>query len=362
VYFLKRHFQILAVAAVLPIVAVASGCGSKDDSFAKVNGAVITKAEYMRALERAPVTVAQNVQMPAERMIIDQLIGKKVLAAEAGKLSVTPTEEEINRVYNIQKQLFDNAQPGKKYDEEMQKQGASPESIKDEIRGQLAEAAVLAKMLNLGDSEVKKFYEDHRDEFGLPARTQVRLILLDPASPKFAEAQKRLADKSVDFTKAAKELNVISGLKVTSGLQVFINSQIPPNLQAPITQAAEGVILGPLDWTQQPVGKIWVKVEKKLPQFSIPVEEALPLVRIRIVRERIASPENAKIRNDIMKLKLDAKFEPTDATYSPVWEATRQQALDAGLGQAPEAAAPPAGAAPAPAGAAPAGAPKAPGK
>jgi len=320
----------IAAATVL----LATGCGTKDN-WAKVNGVTITKAEYIQALERQTVAVPGGQPINAERFVIDQIIGNKIMLAEASKLNVMPSEKDVEGYFKLQKQLFEQQFPEKSYDTTLKEQGTTPEEIKSDMKVQLAEANVYAKRLNMGEDEVRKAYEQARNNVGLPARVQLRIILVAPNSPQYTEA-KAMLDAKKPFADVATKVNPPQ-LKANGGLmaQVTPISQIAPTFQGKVQQSPAGAIIGPVDFGvgQGQSAKAWVKIEKKLPAFTIPFEDAAPLVRRQLVQLKISQPENAKVKDELMKLKLDAKFEPSEASYTNVWDGVKKVATDAGVGK-----------------------------
>lgn len=353
----RNRLSLLGFAPLVVASLLTAGCTEKP--FAKVNGQVITKDEYIRALEQTMAVAGQNATVPAGRLVLEQVIGRKVILAEAAQLGVLPSDVDVNKAYRYQKEMLENGQPGKNFEEELQKQGTTADALKENLRSQLAEVAVLIKLLNLSDDKVKQFYSENQSEFGLPARVQLRLVLVGPGTPQFAQAQKQLADPKNFTEKTARELNILPALKVSGGLQVLSNQALPPAAAAKIQQAAPGQVIGPIDW-QLPNGaaKAWIKVEKKLPPYSIPLDDALPIARLRVIQQ-MQGTNDAKfnqVRNDIMKKKFSANFEASNTMYETMWSALKQNALDAGIGGDVKAPAPAAGAgtpAPAPSPAAP---------
>ncbi len=320
---------VLAAVAVLAV----SGCGEKP--FLKVNGQTISKDEYIAMLERVQIPTQNGAGLSAERLVLDQLVGNKVILAEAARMSVAPTESDINNAYNVRKKIFEQQQPGKSYEDELKKQGTTAEETKQDIKSQLAETAVYARRLNLGTDDVRKSYEENAARLGLPARTQVRLILLSPSAPQFAQAQKLLGEKK-PFDEVARQVNVLPALRAGGGLQTMADQNFPPTVLAKLKQTADNAFFGPVDWplpNNQPPAKAWVKVEKKLPAFKLSPDDAAPLIRQSLVQQRITQPQNLKIRDEVMKLKMDATFQSTDPSYELVWTALKEQAREAGIGQ-----------------------------
>lgn len=343
-----------AAAAAVSLGAMTGGCSSKDN-FAKVNGQAISRDEYIRALERQQVVVPGGQPTNAERFVLDKLVGDKVVLAEAARNNVLPTDEDVTRMYEVQKKLWEANYPGKEYEKTMSEQGGSPEDIKADLRSALAETAVFAKKLNVSEDEVRKAYQNAKGSFGLPARVQLRMIVVAPNSDNFNAVQSGLKENK-SFDELAKEYNVLPTLKANGGLmqQATPMQQVPPAWQAKVEQTADGKYFGPVDFgiaPNQPPVKAWVKVEKKLPALTLPYEDARNIVRRQLVQVKMADPKNANIRQELMKLKMDAKFEAGDKRYEGVWNTYKDAAKAAGLGVIPPGGAPAGGggaAAPAP--------------
>lgn len=346
------------LALCLPVI-VATGCTS-EKPFAVINGTTVTQNEYLRTLERQQVQVQGGQPTNAERVVIDQIIGNKVVLKEADKAGVTPTDDQIDNYYKLQQKLFEQQVPGKTYENTMKEAGTTPEEIKSDMKVQLAETALYAKKMNIGEDEVKKAFESQSGQVGLPARVQLRLILTNPGSPEFDQAKQQLASGK-DFNEVAKQINPPQ-LKATGGLvaQATPLATIAPKYQPQVQQLVEGKFFGPIDFQLapgQPQQKAWIKVERRLPAFNVPYESAAPLVRRALVQQKLQDPANQKVRDEILALKLQAQFQPTDPMHGGVWDAIKKTAQDAGIGKNSGPALP----GTTPAGAMPAGAPVAPG-
>lgn len=322
------------LSALAAVSVLAAGCGEKP--FAKVNGQVISKDEYISALEQTLAVAGPNgsVPVPAGRLVLEQLIGRKIILAEAAAQGVVPTDDDVNKAFLYRKDMLEQSQPEKTFEEELQKQGTTVEAFKENLRAELAEVAVLIKQLNIGNDKVTQYYNDHKDEFGLPARIQLRLILVGPNSPEFANAQKKLTDPKNFTEQSARELNILPQLKVTGGLQVLPTQSLPPTLRDKIQQSAPGTVIGPVDWPMQGGNaKAWVKVEKKLPQYNVPLDAAAPIARQRVVLQMQAAgdPKFDEVRKQIIKKKFDASVELSSPVQETIWKAVKQSAQDAGL-------------------------------
>jgi hypothetical protein len=344
----------LAGAAALAMLLL-SGCnagGAK--TFGKINGQIVTQDEYLHQLERQTVAVPGGQPTNAERVVLDQIISNRVIMAEASKNGSLPSDEDVTKMFDVQKKLFVAQFPGKSYDEAMKEQGTTPEEIKSDLRVQLAETGLYGKLLKLDESEVRSTYEKYRQAFGLPARVQMRVAVAQDKSPEYSKIAKDLA-AGKSFDAVAKESNPLP-MRGTGGLlpQALPVNKLDPAMQAKVTQTAEGKYFGPVDF-ERPGVKAWIKIEKKLPEYLIPFEDAAPLVRRQLVQLKLQDPANQAVKNDILQKKMQAKFESEDKGYEAVWAAVKDSANKAGIGQNVPA---PAGAAPTAGLAAPGGAPK----
>lgn len=322
----------LAGAAALAALLL-SGCntgGSK--TFAKINGQIVTEEEYLHQLERQTVQIPNGQPTNAERVVLDQIISNRVIMAEASKNSSLPSDEEVDKMFDVQQKLFVAQFPGKNYDEAMKEQGTAAAEIKSDLRVQLAETALYGKLLKLDEKEVRDTYEKFRAAFGLPARVQMRLAVAPDKSPAFTKiAQSLGAGKSFDAV--AKESNP-PAMRGTGGLlpQAVAVNTLAPEMQAKVSQTAEGKYFGPIDFQQKGL-KAWVKIEKRLPEYVIPFEDAAPLVRRQLVQLKLQDPKNQAVKNDILKKKMQAKFESENKSYEAVWAAVKDSATKAGIGE-----------------------------
>ncbi|MBC8143202.1 MAG: SurA N-terminal domain-containing protein [Armatimonadetes bacterium] len=324
-------FSFAATLIALPCFAQTPEETEMDSPvFAKINGVVVTQDEYIKQLERQTVNVPGGQPTNAERVVLDQLVSNIVIIAEAKRLGVAPTDAEVDKMFTIQKKLFAAQFPGKDYDTAMREQGTTPEEIKNDLRVQLAETALYVKLLKLSEAEVRSTYNENRTSFGLAARVQMRLIVAKGDSLDFRKVKAALASGQ-DFDSVAKRLNPPQ-MRGTGGL---LPQPVPVNtlteaMQSKVMRTPEGQYFGAVDFQQKGV-KAWIKIEKRLPEFKIPFEDAAPLVCRQMVQLKLSEPKNQAIRNSILQKKMAARFEAS-ATYQTVWDAVKEAAVKAGVG------------------------------
>ena len=149
------------------------------------------------------------------------------------------------------------------------------------------------------------------------------------------------------FEAAAKQLNIIPELTQTSGLRVLPNASIPKSVASKVEAAAEGTIIGPVDWVISPTQTFrgWIRVEKKIPAFSLPPDQEMAFVRLGLIQQKAMDPANVGLRTQILKQKGTISFDTgIKETANEIQAPLQATGAPAGM---------PAGAAPA--GAAPAG-------
>jgi hypothetical protein len=262
----------------------------------------------------------------------------------------------------LQKKLLEASQPGKSYEQELAKQGISAEELRADLKVEMAETNLYARKMNLGENEVRAEYDKNKANIGLPARVQARIIMLPPNTPQVAQVTEQLkAGKS--FEEVAKTINDPS-LLPTGGERVIFDAQMPPAVKTAVDKLKDGETLGPINWpiSQQPAmpgqppaasvsATVWVKAIKKMNAFSVDYADAAPILRRSLVRQKIMLPDNTAKRNEILRIKMDAKVEASDPGRLAVWENIKKTARDMGIGTDPKPApAPPGGAAAAPKG------------
>jgi parvulin-like peptidyl-prolyl isomerase len=232
--------------------------------------------------------------------------------------------------------LYEHQFPGKNYEVNLREQGISLEDVRNDLKAQLAETNLYIKRMNLNQNDIRDVYDKARGVVGIPERAQIRLVVVPAGSEEFKQAEKLLVAKT-DFAEVAKQVNPPQ-LRANGGLlgplAPLQNLNLPPALKEAVEKNAEGQVVGPVDLPNNgPALKGWLKVEKKLPAFKLPYENAAMLVARQLVQQKVTEPANSKYRDQMVDLKLNAKFEPTDGRYLAVWEFIKRDAKAAQTAQ-----------------------------
>ncbi|ELC8414032.1 peptidylprolyl isomerase [Clostridium perfringens] len=131
--------------------------------------------------------VAQQI-LQQRQSVVQSLVTDKVLVAEADKLGIKPSEEDIKKKVdeqfeNIKKGMGDN------FDKALEAEGYTEDTFKEFLKNQvIAEATVeyATKDVKVSDEDIKKYYDENKQQFVVKAGADVKHLLF----PTEEEAQK----------------------------------------------------------------------------------------------------------------------------------------------------------------------------
>jgi len=227
---MKRTFTF-AAAAVAAFALIAAGCGDTDEvptgAVAVVDGSEVTRTSLDELLARAKKSyTAQQREFPKagtaeyqqlQTQAVAFLVQREEYAREADELGVEVTEAQITtKIADVKKQYFGGDQ--KRFEEGLQAQGYTEDSLRADIRAQLFTEGIYAKVtkaVTVSDADVKKFYDDNKDRYTVAESRSVRHILVKTK----AEADRihaQLAD-GADFAALAKQSSIDPGSKDQGG-------------------------------------------------------------------------------------------------------------------------------------------------
>src|SRR5919197_3164069 len=226
---MRYLFTTFLVAALAAVLAGCGGGGGKVPSgaVAKVSGQTITQDQFDQLLEQAKRSYkSQKRPFPPAgstefKQLKDQAVAYLVQRAEfqqeADKLEIAVSDKEINdRLKKIKKQYFGGSES--RYQKQLKQQGLTDAQVRDDIKAQLIQEKIFKKVtgnVKVTDTEVKKYYDQHKSQYGVPEQRDVAHILVKT---------KALADKlynqlkaGANFAKLAKRYSQDPGSKANGG-------------------------------------------------------------------------------------------------------------------------------------------------
>jgi hypothetical protein len=338
-------FAMLAIL-VLPLSAVAQDKTTPsplESTFVKINGESFSYRQFLRMLSRQTIQLPDGKTANALHYVLDELVANQIVLKEATKNNIAPTEDEVNRYYATEQKLYEAQNPGGSFEDGLLEQGLTPQDKKVELKYELAETNLYAKKLSVTDKDLRTDYDQSPATTGLPARVQLRLILVAPESEDMKRAIALFLAKT-PFSDVARQVNPPS-LRVTAGLvaRTIPLSTLATPYKGKIEKAAEGDIFGPVDYQlsdDQPKFKAWMKVERKFPSLILSYEDAVPILKRSLAVAKLAGPAYRKVPNEIVLMKLNAILEPTEPDIARVWDQLKKNAQANGLGETEAPSAP----------------------
>ncbi len=218
--FAQRAWPIACALMLLLLVCAAPAARAQeegvpqvvDEVVAQVNGEVLTLSMVKNALREAAESLQQTrgltpeqAQVEVEKRkpeIIAALINEQLLLQRGKELGLS---EEVEAEVNRRMLAVGNDQGIKSLDAlyaEMRKAGLSPDSVRQTIRSEAMKTFVLGQevdrkiFLGLTESEVKTYYEAHKDKFRKPETVALSEIYFSSTGKPEAEV-KAHADKLV---------------------------------------------------------------------------------------------------------------------------------------------------------------------
>jgi peptidyl-prolyl cis-trans isomerase SurA len=171
-----------------------------EEIVARVNNAIITRADLRRSKEQIQEEVKQSND-PNQQQEIDQrdkdalrdLINQQLLIQKGQDLGISVDTEVIKRLDEIRKQV--GAKDLDELQADAEKQGVNWEDFKNNLKNQLMSQHVIQQEVGskvqqqITPSEVQKYYDEHKAEMEQPERIRLSEILIPVATPKGADGK-----------------------------------------------------------------------------------------------------------------------------------------------------------------------------
>jgi foldase protein PrsA len=292
---MKQLRVVFVLGLTLGVVLLAACGGSEsvpNDSVAVVDGEQIKRSDFDALLNQAKASYeAQERELPKagtpeyttlKNQIVQFLVQRVQFEQKAKELEIEITDKQVeDRLADIKKQYFDDSD--KKLQDQLKQQNVTLESVKRDIRAQMIQERLFEKVTadaTVTDQEVRKYYDEHEDQYGDPESRKVRHILVDKkarADQLYAQLQ-----AGASFATLAKENSKDPGSAAQGGQLTVARGQTVPEfdklafeldkneLAAPVkTQYGWHIIQALSDVTPaktQPFAQVKEQIEQQLLQ------------------------------------------------------------------------------------------------
>ncbi len=205
---------VTTIAALLALGTVV-GCrnkGASEDTYARVNGRKITKAEvdkyYKQQTEGAPQQPSEEQTQSLKLSILRELIDNEILMQRAEKLGLLATDEEVESKLNEIKAPYTKEE----FDKRLQERNMTLDDLKRDLRRSLTIDKVLNKeitsKINISDADISGYYNAHKAEFNLiePQYHLAQILVTSQPNPQVRNLKNDKAQNEADAKKKMQML------------------------------------------------------------------------------------------------------------------------------------------------------------
>jgi foldase protein PrsA len=296
-----RRLSLLLLA--LPLALLAASCGgggggsgsgsvSKEDA-AVVGGDHITRAELDRWVHQAKCSFdLQKRQFPkagspeyqaAQSQILQILVQRTELQQKAPSLGASVSDKQVEDQVTKYKKSLGGSE--KRYRAELKRQCVTDADVHVLIRANLLSAAIYRKLTGAAkasDSEVKAYYDTHRQVYTQPQSRVVRHILVK--TKKLADSLYAQLKSGADFAALAKKHSQDPGSKAQGGRLTISKGQTAPQFDAVAFALKTGEISKPVH--TQFGWHIIQAMKPTTPRKSTPFAQIKKAIREQLLQEK----------------------------------------------------------------------------
>ena len=306
-YLLALSGVLLLAGALLPSGARAqTKAVVVEEIIARVNNDVITMSDYQKADEQLREEVAHDCQgCPQDKLMAefkDQqkdllrgLIDQSLMVQRAKDMGISVESDVIKRLDDVRKQ--NGLASLEDLEKAVESSGLAWEDYKTTIRNGLLTQEVVRREvgshINIGNDEVKQYYDAHPQEFTRPEQVVLSEIFLstEGKSPEeIASVQRKAEDlrnrvmKGDDFNEIAKRYSEGSTAKDGGDLGTFKQSELAPQLEEVVFKMDKGQIT---DVIQTKTGFEVLKVENHYKAGLQPVDKVENEIMNRLYMQKM---------------------------------------------------------------------------
>ena len=240
------------LSAAAPAIAQEKGT-VVEEIVARVNNQIITRSDLQKADSSLREELTHDCQnCPADKIaseykdkqkdLLRDLIDQQLLVERAKDMSLSVETDLIKRLDEVRKQ--NNLATMDDLEKAVESQGIAWEDYKTQLRNGLLTQEVIRQQvggrMDIGSDEVKKYYEDHKDQFTRPEQVELGEIFLNTEgkTPEEIAAVRTKADdlhnrvaKGENFIEIAKRYSEGTTARDGGDLGRFERGQLAPQLE-----------------------------------------------------------------------------------------------------------------------------------
>lgn len=332
----QRVKAALSFCVSVALATMVVGCGAKP--IAVVNGQSLGEEEFHQLCVTA--TQINPQQGPVGQQVLARWIQNTLIAQEAKRLNVYPTEKDLDRRMDaFRKQA---AFAGVNFEERMQQQGMTMQSLRRDLLESLITENVQLRGVTVSDEEVRQKFEAQKAQFTQPERIKISQITVDSAA-KAKQARTDL-DSNTQFALVAGTYSQDMFKQEGGKVPLELTRQVQPGMPVDQKVVDAAFKLEPGQLTQPiQVGANWViaRLEEKIPVKQPQLGDFEELLRMQTRQEKAATGNREEIRKGLMEMVQKAKIQINRPEYQSILKQIQQAGAAAGAGGPGPAGGPP---------------------
>ena len=281
----------VAIVISLFLVFLPLGCEkelapiSKDEVVATVNNVDITVSEFTTALTSLKTELSEDTPLDEDRArlmklnLLNQLIDRKLLVAEAETLGIEVNDVEIDDAVN---RIIGEYPDQETFDEQVKNGNIDLDQWRREIEyklllEKLVESALTTEIEILPD-EIETYYEENREDYSADEKVhalQIMVETMDLAEELLAEIE-----NGADFSSLATIHSISPDSARGGDLGFFSRDEMPPDFEI-VFKIKPGELSNVVE---SPYGFHIFKVLEKSPAKDMTLEEATPEIIEKLKR------------------------------------------------------------------------------
>ncbi len=212
---MRKVFSLVLALTLAPSLAFAQESTVIEEIVARVNNAIITRADLRRGEETMVSEVRQQSPGDADSIIKDReknvlrdLIDQQLLLQKAQDLGISGDVELVKRLDEIRKQMGANSMED--MEKIAQQQGVSFENFKQNLKNSIITQQVISREvgshIQISPAEVQKYYEEHRASLDRPEEERLSEILISGKTSQGKDFEQAMAEARTKAEDLLKQL------------------------------------------------------------------------------------------------------------------------------------------------------------
>ena len=270
---------------------------------AVVNDDIITLHELNKKMKEMTGSSPEEMRLKNEqrflemrKKVLELLIDQKIAQRKVQELGIKITEKEVDD--SVERLKRNNRWTQEDLLARLKKEGITYEKYREDIRGdleryQLINYAVNSKII-IREEELKKYYEDHKDDFTIDSKVHLATIILMAKNPGDKTALEGLRNKGKeilarlkqgeDFGALAQEFSQGPAVQQGGDLGTFKTAELDPELRKICQGIPEG---GVSDLIVRPNGVQILKMVEKDEGKTKPFQEVKDAIYNILYKEEV---------------------------------------------------------------------------